>query len=264
MENQLFRADATIIAGTHLNLRARFIFPRRNLDRICDSFSNSRSAKSRVAWIYMSRDLVALFPRPHRGMSSPPLLSLSSCASYAIVRKRRCRYSVRPMRPAALLGMHRSRHDGEKRRRRRWWRRIELSWFAAGVINVRALEASPDHIAFVINRFGGFPRPPAPFAIMSCTFHYKFPLVSLPLRVYVHASTPARIGRACTERSAVHSLEDRKGSRIRRGEDVFIVGRRRADKAKVNALSPLRVPRDINSCYSYVYRRAISRGSISK
>lgn len=40
----------------------------------------------------------------------------------------------------------------ERERREGGWR---SSWFAASVINVRALEASLDHIAFVINRFGG-------------------------------------------------------------------------------------------------------------
>lgn len=259
MENQLFSPRGR--NDNYRHPRGMFHFSTRKNFRSCIGtpfpIPDRRNHVSRVD-IYVARPC-ALFSRSHRGMSSPSLLSLSSCVSYAIVRKRRCRYSVRPMRPAALLGMHRSRHGEEKRRKRR---RIELSWFAAGVINVRALGASTDHIAFVINRFGGFPRPPAPFAIMSCTFHYKFPLVSLPLRVYIRAREHTRENRR--ER---RTLEDRKGSRIRRGkmyllwDDVERKRERGGDKAKEWTVSPLRGPRDINSCYSYVYRRAISRGS---
>lgn len=81
-------------------------------------------------------------------------LSTSTPSTFApfyprLSRKRRC--SSR----APLLGMHRALEREREREGRGEGGGGWSSWFAASVINVRALEASLDHIAFVINRFGG-------------------------------------------------------------------------------------------------------------
>lgn len=62
MKSQLFCTEATIIVGTHLNLKIANAFHfSTDKSRISESFSNLRSAKSRVVQSSTSGDLARFF-----------------------------------------------------------------------------------------------------------------------------------------------------------------------------------------------------------
>lgn len=157
MDNQIYhsaciRASSITIPFIYSHnqniIRVRIIRPSRWLNSCLSRSWRKGKGKELLPSIFPPRFISHLGAR-HRDLEPLSTSTLSAFAPFypRLLRKRRC--SSR----APLLGMHRAL---ERERERRGeggggW----SSWFAASVINVRALEASLDHIAFVINRFGG-------------------------------------------------------------------------------------------------------------
>lgn len=160
-------------------------------------------------------------------------LSTSTPSTFApfyprLSRKRRC--SSR----APLLGMHRALEREREREGRGEGGGGWSSWFAASVINVRALEASLDHIAFVINRFGGSLGLRRHY-VLYVSLQISFSVVRGPctyVHDHSHGESTLPTGRDRKEREKNLSWDD-------------------GERTRQKWMLPYS-PSDINSCYSYV------------